>query len=108
MSSFFRRPAASTGRPRNVQLRLQCLEDRTVPATFTVTNSADTGVGSLRQAIINANALVGADTIVFDKAAFASGATINLNNSNDLNGDGYNINDSVTIIGPGALALALD
>ncbi len=32
-------------------------------ATFTVTNTADSGVGSLRQAILDANALVGADTI---------------------------------------------
>src|SRR5438874_6396631 len=34
-------------------------------ATFTVTNTADTGVGSLRQAIIDANNNAGADTIAF-------------------------------------------
>jgi len=34
-------------------------------ATFTVTSTADTGAGSLRQAILDANANVGADVIVF-------------------------------------------
>ena len=35
-------------------------------ATFTVTNTADSGAGSLRQAILDANAAVGADTIEFN------------------------------------------
>jgi hypothetical protein len=35
-------------------------------ATFTVTTTADSGAGSLRQAIINANNAAGADTIEFD------------------------------------------
>jgi IPT/TIG domain/S-layer homology domain len=34
-------------------------------ATFTVTNTADSGAGSLRQAILDANASFGADDIVF-------------------------------------------
>ena len=34
--------------------------------TFTVTNTADTGAGSLRQAILNANASAGPDQIVFN------------------------------------------
>src|SRR3954471_9887894 len=34
-------------------------------ATFTVTTTADAGAGSLRQAIANANATPGADTITF-------------------------------------------
>ena len=34
-------------------------------ATFSVTNTNDSGVGSLRQAILNANASAGADTIAF-------------------------------------------
>jgi titin len=41
------------------------LEDRSVPAVFTVTNTDDTGAGSFRQAIIDANATPGADTIQF-------------------------------------------
>jgi hypothetical protein len=48
-------------------LRLELLEDRTLPSTFTVANTADGGVGSLRKAIIDANASVsGANTIVFN------------------------------------------
>ena len=35
-------------------------------ATFTVTNTADAGAGSLRQAILDANANPGADTITFN------------------------------------------
>lgn len=34
-------------------------------ATFTVTNMDDSGAGSLRQAILDANANLGADTIAF-------------------------------------------
>jgi len=36
--------------------------------TFTVTNANDSGEGSLRQAVLDANALEGADEIVFDSA----------------------------------------
>src|SRR5262245_36183512 len=41
------------------------LEDRTAPATFTVTTDADTGAGSLRQAVLNANAAPDNDLIDF-------------------------------------------
>ena len=37
-----------------------------VAATFTVTNTSDSGAGSLRQAILDANANAGADTIAFN------------------------------------------
>src|SRR6478735_5237539 len=56
------------------RLRLYPLEDRCVPAVFTVTNTGDNGgvdpaafagTGTLRQAIIDANATTGADTINF-------------------------------------------
>ncbi|MDH5727130.1 MAG: DUF4347 domain-containing protein, partial [Nitrospira sp.] len=51
-----------------------------VLATYTVTNTNDAGAGSLRQAITNANANGGTDTIVFNiPAALVSGAhTINV------------------------------
>jgi titin len=45
--------------------RLEALEDRTAPATFTVTSTADSGAGSLRQAILDANADPFVDTIAF-------------------------------------------
>src|SRR5438128_1636571 len=49
--------------------RLEALEDRTVPSTFMVENLADGGPGSLRQAILDANALPGADLIRVAPAA---------------------------------------
>jgi hypothetical protein len=54
------------------------LEDRTVPATFTVLNTLDNGADSLRQAIINSNASSDpSNTILF--ALIGSGVhTINL------------------------------
>ena len=45
-------------------------------ATFTVTNTNDAGAGSLRQAMINANAMAGADFIVFDPVVFSTPQTI--------------------------------
>src|SRR5262245_66125415 len=45
--------------------RVEGLEGRAVPAVFAVTTTADTGAGSLRQAIVDANAAPGADTIQF-------------------------------------------
>lgn len=50
---------------RRARLAVEVLEDRLAPATFTVTNTADSGAGSLRQAILSANAAFGADTIAF-------------------------------------------
>ena len=47
------------------QLSVERLEDRTVPSTFTVRNLADSGPGSLRQAVLDANDRPGADLIRF-------------------------------------------
>src|SRR5688500_17386794 len=44
----------------------ELLEDRRLLATFTVTNTNDTGAGSLRQAILDANAAAGPDDIDFN------------------------------------------
>ena len=51
---------------RSRRLLLEQLEDRCVPATFTVVNTLDSGAGSLRQAILDANASPGADAIDFN------------------------------------------
>lgn len=64
----------------------------TQAASFTVTNTLDSGVGSLREAVQLANSLPGADIIDF---SITTGSTIYL--SSELN-----ISDSVTITGPGA------
>src|SRR5436190_5877887 len=75
-----------------VQLGVRPLEDRTVPTTFTVANLADGGPGSLRQAVLDANAHPGADTV-----RFAGGlrGTIAL-------GSQVPITDDLTVRGPGA------
>src|SRR4051794_3441123 len=42
---------------------IEVLESRIAPATFTVVNGNDSGSGSLREAILSANAAAGEDTI---------------------------------------------
>jgi hypothetical protein len=51
---------------RYYQPNLEFLEKRETPSTFTVLNTSDSGAGSLRQAILDANGNAGADTIVFN------------------------------------------
>lgn len=46
--------------------RLEVLEDRLAPAVFTVINTNNSGAGSLHQAILNANATAGLNTINFN------------------------------------------
>src|SRR4051812_32606647 len=69
MLLWYPRSLASRSRGR-ARLMLHALEGRVVPATFTVTNDADAGAGSLRQAILDANARAGADDVAFDPAFF--------------------------------------
>ena len=54
-------------------LHLERLEDRRTPAIFLVTNTNDTGAGSLRQAVINANNLIdpNPDTILVQYIRFS-------------------------------------
>ena len=60
------RVTPKTIRHKRSGLKLEHLEDRTTPATFTVVNTLDSGAGSLRQAILDANANPGADLIQFN------------------------------------------
>ncbi len=76
MPTAFRRwlrpTTGAKARTPRARLGVESLEARDVPATFTVTTVADAGAGSLRQAINDANAAAGADTIAF---AIGSGPT---------------------------------
>ncbi|MEW6211875.1 MAG: right-handed parallel beta-helix repeat-containing protein, partial [Acidobacteriota bacterium] len=65
-------------------------------ATFTVTNTDDNGPGSLRQAILDANAMAGADTI-----SFSVTGTIMLMSALPI------ITDDLSIDGPGAASLTV-
>src|SRR5262249_43775648 len=49
---------------RRIVLRCEWLEDRAVPSTFTVTSLADTGPGSLRQAVLDSHAVTGGTTTI--------------------------------------------
>src|SRR5438552_13420125 len=55
-------------RGRLFRPQLELLEDRTLLSTFTVIDTSDSGAGSLRQAILDANAHSGADVIQFNVA----------------------------------------
>ena len=68
-------------------------------ASFEVTNLNDSGPGSLRQAIIDSNALAGADVITFQ--AGLTGTIV-------LSTGQLNVSDSVTVTGPGAASLTID
>lgn len=77
----------------------ESLEDRMLLTAFTVVNTNDSGEGSLREAIEQANASEGADSITF--AATLSGQSIVLNNQ-------LRITDDLTITGLGADQLTID
>ena len=77
-----RNPQSGSRRPssQGMSLDFNPLEDRRMLATFTVTNITDGAVaaagdlpGSLRQAIFDANANPGEDTIQFDSGVFTGG-----------------------------------
>jgi hypothetical protein len=64
-SSPSRRRPARIPIQRRSRPTVEALEDRRLPSVFTVTNTADSGAGSLRQAILNANSNPGTNTIQF-------------------------------------------
>ena len=71
-------PASISKGYRSKRPSLELLEAREVPATFIVQNSNDSGLGSLRAAINQANAAPGPDTIEFNYRM-----TINLTSTGD-------------------------
>jgi hypothetical protein len=78
-------------------------------ATFTVTNTSDSGTGSLRDAITQVNTGSGGDTINFSgvTGTITLGSTLPLNKSVTINGPGANLltlsgNDTVGVISTGA------
>src|SRR5207248_2999642 len=85
--------------PRGFVPRLEVLEGRTLPSTFTVLNLADSGAGSLRDAILAAEANPGPDMIAFAKGV--QGA-ITL-----MSGE-FLITSDLTINGPGANRLTIN
>jgi predicted outer membrane repeat protein len=90
------------GQRPGTRLRLEHLEDRSVPATFAVNSTLDeivSGDGklSLREAIAKANANPGADTVVVPAGIFKTAF-----------GGEFDISDSITIQGAGAGLTVID
>ncbi len=82
---------------RRSQPTVMALEDRRLLSTFIVTNTADSGAGSLRYEIGLANASTGANTIAFDSSVFSTPQTITLTSSQlELS----NTSGTETITGP--------
>jgi hypothetical protein len=79
-------------------LSVELLESRRLLSTFTVLNLADSGEGSLRQAILDANAEPGPDAIEF--ADELVGSIV-------LSSGQLSVTDDLTIDGPGADELAV-
>jgi hypothetical protein len=90
-------PRHHSARRRAFVLCPEALEDRTVLSPFMVTNNLDSGPGSLRQAVLDANQAGGSNTI-----SFAS----SVNNIALTSGE-LAINDDLTISGPGSGALSV-
>ena len=115
-SNVFYPRGVSTRRRRSrrpaQQISLESLEPRQMLATFTVINTGDNGVGSLRQAIIDANTAAGGDTIRFAAGLTANApATINLSTSGDgtAGPSAFGITSEIYITGPtGANGITLN
>jgi parallel beta-helix repeat protein len=83
---------------------MEALESRVAPATFTVTTLADSGTGSLREALAKADASPGPDTIKFKlPAPPLHSENVILLTSGELTSKG-----NVTIMGPGSGKLIID
>jgi hypothetical protein len=84
--------------------KLEALESRVAPATFTVNSTAESWTGSLREALTKADVLPGADKIVF-KLPAPPPHTVNVIL---LGGTELPSKGNVTIIGPGRGKLIID
>jgi hypothetical protein len=88
------------------RLSIECLEDRSVPAALNVSTTLDGVAGSLRAAIIAANATPGENTIVLPAGNYAltlAGANEDLAATGDLD-----ITNHLKIVGAGADATIID
>src|SRR5437764_3921900 len=97
MMNVLQFPFAARRAPRPRPL-VEALEGREAPAVFTVTVLTDSGTGSLRDAITQANANPGADIINFQ-----AGLTGTVSLTSPL----PTVSDSLTINGPGATLLTV-
>ena len=88
---------------RRTRPMLMALEDRRLLSTFTVTDVADSGTGSLRYEIDQANTNAGPDAITFDSTLFSTPQTIALTSGQLSLSDAA----TTTIAGPGSGLLSI-
>src|SRR5690242_16786912 len=93
-----RKSKARNSSRRQLFRGLEPLEHRNMLTTFTVSTLSDHGVGSLRQAIINANATATADKIIF---------SVNVRGTIKLTTGELSVTEDLTINGPGASKLSV-
>jgi uncharacterized repeat protein (TIGR01451 family) len=86
-------------RPQPYRPRVLALEDRLVPAQFTVSSLNDSGAGTLRQAILDANA----DTDALSTVSFSSSLT----GAIDLTSALPHFTHNIEIDGPGAKVITV-
>jgi len=112
LTNVFRPRGVSTLRRRSrrpgQQISLESLEFRQMLSVNTVTTTADFGAGSLRQAILDANATSASDQIEFAASLFTNGVgTITLASALPAIA-ATSAAGSLTITGPGASLLTID
>src|SRR6516164_4401425 len=99
------RAAALRQRPARFRPALELLEDRLVPSTLTVTNTLDSGAGSLRADVTAAHK---GDTIVFNIPKSDPGYNANTGVwTITLTSGELDITKNLTITGPGAANLTI-
>jgi hypothetical protein len=99
----YRAKKRTTKRP----LMIESMEPRVLMSTYVVSNTNDSGAGSLRAAVLDASSNAGDDTITFDPSVFTVGASHTIN----LTGGELQIADITgitAIIAPAETSLTLD
>ncbi|CAN5338127.1 hypothetical protein BH11PLA2_BH11PLA2_50270 [soil metagenome] len=92
--------AVSTLPASNLAVNKNIVISTPATPTYVVSNTNNSGAGSLRQAILDSNVSLGFDTITFN-STFNTAKTITLASE-------IGITDSVTIVGPGAGLLTIN
>src|SRR5438270_4384612 len=89
-------PTGHSRRPLLYRPQIEPLEGRLAPAFLTVLNTNDSGPGSLRQALLDANSMPEQNTILF-----GAGVTGTIDVANQL----PELSSAIDLVGPGPASL---